>query len=82
MTRRPNRRAAIGSGALAIGGTAGCVSALVHVGAPWWVIVVVAVSASVVGVVQLVFPQDSHDRLDWWRDRRRHRERVRTATRR
>ena len=51
------------------------VSALALAGAPWWAIALVAVVlASVsagVNVVQSLIPQDSKDRLDWWRDRRR-----------
>lgn len=54
--------------------SAGALSALAHSGAPWWAITLVAVGGTVgtasVGIVQAVFPQNSRDRLDWWRDRR------------
>jgi membrane protein implicated in regulation of membrane protease activity len=46
-------------------------------GAPWWMAVIAflwLLCALVVVLVQLVFPQESADRLAWWRDRRRYRQ--------
>ncbi|WP_141578804.1 hypothetical protein [Actinomadura sp. WMMA1423] len=44
-------------------------------GAPWWLIVgaygCIAMGL-IVMLVQTIFPQESVDRLEWWRDRRRH----------
>jgi hypothetical protein len=52
----------------------GAVSALVLSGAPWWVVTAVAGAMTAAGctvaLVQLLVPQDSRDRLEWWRDRR------------
>ncbi|MFC4033868.1 hypothetical protein ACFO3J_20635 [Streptomyces polygonati] len=39
---------------------------------PWWAMLLSLPSATAV-IVRAVFPQDSADRLAWWRDRRRHR---------
>ncbi|MCC3773250.1 hypothetical protein, partial [Streptomyces sp. UNOC14_S4] len=44
--------------------------------APWWAGVLLSLSATVAVIVRSVFPQDSADRLVWWRERRLHRERL------
>ncbi|MER6046633.1 hypothetical protein ABT168_04035 [Streptomyces sp. NPDC001793] len=46
-------------------------------GAPWQVVVGVSVASMLVGVLSTVFPQNSRDRLLWWRDRRRYQEKAR-----
>jgi hypothetical protein len=55
-------------------------------GAPWWLTAAVFSCFAlglIVVAVQSVFPQESADRLAWWRDRRRHqRLRRQTADRR
>ncbi|NJP98646.1 hypothetical protein HCN51_56090 [Nonomuraea sp. FMUSA5-5] len=50
----------------ALAGIGGVATALT--GAPWWVTTLVLG----VAVIQTVFPQESGDRLEWYRDRRRH----------
>jgi hypothetical protein len=74
-SRRPAyQAAAVGSCVVAVGGT---ISALAYAGAPWWamafVAVILAALGSGVALAQLMLPQKSRDRLDWWRDHRRHR---------
>ncbi|MFG2351865.1 hypothetical protein [Streptomyces phaeochromogenes] len=61
--------------------TVGSVSGLatVLVGAPWWVPVLCLVLALLVTTVQVIFPQDSTDRLAWWTDRRAHKQRRRSG---
>ncbi|MTE22379.1 hypothetical protein F0L17_25405 [Streptomyces sp. TRM43335] len=58
------------------GGAAVTSASAFLVDAPW----PVAVGFGLVGYLVLlsasVFPQESRDRLDWWRDRRRHRREV------
>lgn len=44
-------------------------------GAPWWFVGLVVLAGSAVAVVREVFPQNSKDRLEWWKDRREHRKR-------
>ncbi|GAA1376572.1 hypothetical protein GCM10009612_75080 [Streptomyces beijiangensis] len=51
-------------------------AALAVSGAPWWALLVATLPGAVVLVLQAVLPQNSHDRLEWWRDRRRHREQL------
>ncbi|MFG3660924.1 hypothetical protein [Streptomyces sp. NPDC047706] len=43
--------------------------------APWWVSVPCLGAAAGLSALRTVFPQNSADRLAWWRDRRRHQER-------
>jgi hypothetical protein len=50
----------------AMAGIGGVATALA--GAPWWITALLLI----VVVVQTIFPQESGDRLEWWRDRRRH----------
>jgi len=53
-------------------------------GAPWWAGFTLAALATLTMCLRIVFPQDSADRLAWWRDRRRARRRnpARTARQR
>jgi hypothetical protein len=46
------------------------------VGTPWWVRAVCIAAGFGYAVVLAVFPQRSADRLAWWQDRRRHKERC------
>jgi hypothetical protein len=49
-------------------------------GAPWWATLITCVLSLSVICLQTVFPQESADRLAWWKDRRRSQERkVRDA---
>lgn len=43
---------------------------------PWWITALLICAASSAVLVQTVFPQESADRLEWWRDRRRIRTRA------
>lgn len=62
-------------------GAASAVSpaALALSGAPWWALVVFTLPGAFALLLHASLPQDSHDRLEWWRDRRRHRERLAKA---
>jgi hypothetical protein len=42
-------------------------------GAPWWAQFALAALALLAVCLRIVFPQDSSDKLAWWRDRRRKR---------
>lgn len=44
-------------------------------GAPWWATLISCVLFLSTICLQSVFPQESADRLAWWKDRRRARER-------
>jgi hypothetical protein len=44
--------------------------------APWWIVLVSGMLGTLVIGLQSVFPQDSADRLAWWRDLRLYRERM------
>ncbi|MFF9647319.1 hypothetical protein [Kitasatospora aureofaciens] len=61
-------------------GTATVISPLflVHSGAPWWALTLLATLANAWALLTAALPQSSHDRLQWWRDRRRH-QRLRAA---
>lgn len=39
--------------------------------APWWMVAVLITVAALCALVETVFPQESADRLEWWRDYRR-----------
>jgi hypothetical protein len=39
------------------------------VGGPWWAEFAVVALAMLAIVLRIVFPQDSPDKLAWWRDR-------------
>lgn len=54
------------------GGVAGVGLALAWSGAPWWATLLVVLVFCPVLLVQAIFPQNSRDRLAWWRDRRKH----------
>lgn len=76
-TRPGARTATIGSGGIVATGSAA--SALAYVNAPWWGIALVAIliitASAGLAAMQLLLPQDSGDRLEWWRDLRRDRAR-------
>lgn len=60
---------------------ASAVTALPHtvlalVGAPWRGLLLAPLPGAAVVLVASVFPQSSRDRLEWWRDWRRHREHL------
>lgn len=82
MAGRPVGYAAVvgSSSVAAIGGT---VTALRLANAPWWAIAFVAILLTCVGAaltaMQLLLPQDSHDRLQWWLDLRRARAKRATV---
>jgi hypothetical protein len=61
---QPGTRMVASSAMAGIGGVATALA-----GAPWWIAALVLI----VALVQTIFPQNSSDRLEWWRDRRRHR---------
>jgi len=42
-----------------------------QVGGPWWAEFGLAALALLTVCLRIVFPQDSPDKLTWWRDRRR-----------
>lgn len=52
------------------------------IGAPWWLaaagLVYLGLSL-ITAAIQAVFPQESADRLTWWRDRREHQRLRREA---
>lgn len=54
-------------GAALLGGRLGSLAA----GAPWWAEFGLAALALLAICLRIVFPQDSRDKLAWWRDRRR-----------
>ena len=62
-------------GSVCVGGPIG----LCEAGAPWWAVLVLTAFLSVLALtaicVQALIPQNSRDRLAWWRDRRRYRGR-------
>lgn len=44
--------------------------------APWWATVTIGFVSLATTALATVFPQDSADRLSWWQDWNKHRERV------
>lgn len=50
-------------GAVILGSQAGVRLA----GGPWWAVLVLAVLGLAAACLRIVFPQDSPDRLSWWR---------------
>lgn len=59
-------------GAAALGVRAGSLA-----GAPWWAEFALAALVLLTVCLRIVFPQDSPDKLAWWRDRGRTRRHVR-----
>jgi hypothetical protein len=55
-------------GAAILGSQAGLRAA----GAPWWITCLVGTFGLATACLQIVFPQDSQDKVTWWIDRRRH----------
>ncbi len=49
---------------------------LLTAGAPWWAVLLLSLPTAAAVIIRSVFPQNSADRLAWWRDRRLHRERL------
>jgi cell division protein FtsW (lipid II flippase) len=76
------RAAAVGGGTVVA--TGATLTALELAGAPWWAIVIVVSVMVTVGAVialaQTFIPQESADKLEWWRDRRAHQVRLRRIT--
>jgi hypothetical protein len=50
--------------------TAPVFGALAWAGAPWWSITFAIAATLSLGLVEATFPQESSDRLAWWRERR------------
>ena len=72
----PRQRACISgrnlaSGAAILGGQAGFRA----VDAPWWSVCLLTVLGLAAVCLQIVFPQDSRDKLAWWSERWRTRQR-------
>ncbi|MFF4309668.1 hypothetical protein ACWCY6_42635 [Streptomyces sp. 900105755] len=63
-----------------VSGVGGLATALA--GAPWWTTVLCLGLTLIVTSLQLVFPQESRDRLAWWKDRREYLQGRRAARRR
>ncbi|GGU82699.1 hypothetical protein GCM10010211_55920 [Streptomyces albospinus] len=61
---------------LACAATSAPPAALGAAGAPWWALVIASLPGTAVLILQALLPQNSRDRLEWWRDRRRHREHL------
>ncbi len=82
QTRRPRTKPAgtprkpgvqgVVSGVVGLSAPAAAVAA--H--APWWAVIALSALSLAVTGLQTCLPQDSGDRLAWWKDRRRHRERL------
>lgn len=72
--RQTRRATVIGSGGIVV--MSGTIPALLRTNAPWWAIALVGIVLTAIScglvLAQLLLPQDSKDRLEWWRDRRRH----------
>ncbi|WP_329112863.1 hypothetical protein [Streptomyces sp. NBC_01465] len=49
-------------------------------GAPWWILLAASLPGALTLILQAALPQNSRDRLEWWRDRRSHRERLLNRT--
>lgn len=58
-------------GAAVLGGQAGYRA----IGGPWWAEFALAGLVLLTMCLRIVFPQDSPDKLAWWRDRRQSRRR-------
>jgi hypothetical protein len=76
---RPQTRPIIPTALASLTGTVSAIA-----GVPWEITITVVIFTLVVSlavvVLESVFPQESADRLAWWRDHRRHR-RLRKNTR-
>jgi hypothetical protein len=61
-------------------GTMTGTAALAMSQAPWWVVAVLAgtglLAAMVLGVLRIMFPQESQDRLKWWQSLWQHQEKA------
>ncbi|MFE2684465.1 hypothetical protein [Streptomyces mirabilis] len=62
-----------------VGGGGAASTALSVAGAPWWVVVIVGgvsgAAAAVIGLAQILMPQESEHKRDLWLEVLRHRER-------
>ncbi|MGX4734499.1 hypothetical protein [Kitasatospora griseola] len=67
MPRRPSPQPSLARAATGIGVVGGSTGLGVVAGAPWWAILACQGTALLVAALHLVFPQDSADRLEWWR---------------
>ncbi|MCZ7430159.1 hypothetical protein [Streptomyces sp. WMMC1477] len=45
-------------------------------GMPWPIVALLGIATLALTALRTVIPQHSRDRLIWWQDRRRHRERL------
>ena len=57
------------SGYLAGAGGGLGLGAVVVTGAPWWVFLACLTAGVACDIIRTVFPQESHDRLEWWKAR-------------
>jgi hypothetical protein len=63
----PGSATSRGRAVLLVGAPPTAVAALVTAGAPTPVIVLTVLATVLVGLAQIVFPQESQHKLDWWR---------------
>ena len=59
------------AGAAILGGQAGLRAA----GAPWWTVCLLDMLGVAMICLQIIFPQDSPDKVAWWSERRRYQRR-------
>lgn len=64
------------------GATMASVGGPVAAHAPWWTVLLLCGAAAAYGVLRMVFPQESADRLAWWKNRREYQTRRIEAERR
>ncbi|OKJ15608.1 hypothetical protein [Kitasatospora sp. CB01950] len=67
MPRRSSPQPSLARAATGIGLVGGSTGLGVVAGAPWWATLGCQGAALLVAALHLVFPQDSADRLEWWR---------------
>lgn len=60
-----------------LGGTSISSAAAAWANAPWWAITLCTLGGVLCTVLHTVFPHESGNKLSWWKDLRRHRERLR-----
>ncbi|MFF2549115.1 hypothetical protein ACFVUY_42040 [Kitasatospora sp. NPDC058063] len=65
-------KAGLGGGIGVMGGVVALLS-----GAPWFVVLLALVVVAILVGLQIVIPQDSKHKLDWWKDGRDRKERRR-----
>jgi hypothetical protein len=64
-----------GRGFAAVAAVLGSQAGLRAAGAPWWTICLLGTFGLAAMCLQIVFPQDSPDRVAWWSERRRYHRR-------